>query len=52
MAVRFDPRTGNYVKAPKYPVRKPVARLHRRGCPRYTVDQGCPLHGEGCAEGK
>lgn len=21
-------------------------------CPHWTLDQGCPLHGEGCADGR
>ncbi|GEM_PF-6247138 len=55
---RFDSATKTWqIPADKLPPTKALAVYGLRlvaggGCGLWTDDQGCPLHGEACAEGK
>lgn len=51
---RFDPASKTWLIPAERPELSALGaygliRVSRPGCPQYTVDQGCPLHGETCA---
>lgn len=42
---------GEVLSVDGYKTNRPIAQA-RVGCPQYRRNDGCPLHGEGCAEGR